>query len=527
MSSAAPTRVALVEAGSPGLNIYSHVAMGRGVPLLATVVRNASYDVRAFVEDVSGADSVDWEWVRTASVVGFSAITCTLPRTVELIERTRAENPAAVIVLGGPEPTCAVDRALSVGPDFVLRGESELTFPQLLDILTGRSPGQLRDVPGLVWRRGGETLAGPLPQQLDRAELDALPLVDRSLVHEGQRNTVAAVWRTRGCPDRCDFCEVAQIWPRCVRRSDDRTVEELIEAQQAGYHTAFLVDDNAAANKPAFKQFLSSAIERGYARMLVAQLRADSVLRSDGRIDRELLRLLKKAASVTVVCVGVESADDADLEQLNKRIDSRRMARALKAMRRAGLLVHGMFIALKGDTREVIHRNGRYARKYVTSLQYLFETPLPGTKRTRAHEREGALLFPSAEDLALYDGMHVVLQPERMFPWEMHQLVIREYKRFYSLRRIARSALAGAFVRFRRLGEAQRDWVRQQQTWRRRVWWRVRLHIEYKFAPVSFLAIGRQRMRAILHDPAYASYVERLRALEKAAEGPQGAAQSR
>ena len=47
-------RVALIEAGSPGLNIYSHVAMGRGVPLLATVLRDDGYCVRAFVEDISG-----------------------------------------------------------------------------------------------------------------------------------------------------------------------------------------------------------------------------------------------------------------------------------------------------------------------------------------------------------------------------------------------------------------------------------------------------------------------------------------
>ena len=39
-----PYRVALIEAGSPGLNIYSHVAMGRGIGLLATVLRDHGYD---------------------------------------------------------------------------------------------------------------------------------------------------------------------------------------------------------------------------------------------------------------------------------------------------------------------------------------------------------------------------------------------------------------------------------------------------------------------------------------------------
>jgi len=69
-----------------------------------------------------------------------------------------------------------------------------------------------------------------------------------------------------------------------------------------------------------------------------------------------------------------------------------------------------MFIALSEDSAEVIRRNGEYARKYVTSLQYLFETPLPGTKRTKQHELSGALLFRGLDDLALYDGMHVVVR---------------------------------------------------------------------------------------------------------------------
>ena len=94
MAAASALRIALIEAGSPGLNIYSDVAMGRGIPILATVVRDAGYDVRAFIEDVSGKDTTEWGWVRTASVVGFSAITCTMPRTAALIERARSENPA-------------------------------------------------------------------------------------------------------------------------------------------------------------------------------------------------------------------------------------------------------------------------------------------------------------------------------------------------------------------------------------------------------------------------------------------------
>jgi anaerobic magnesium-protoporphyrin IX monomethyl ester cyclase len=502
-------RIALIEAGSPGLNIYSHVAMGRGIPLLATVAHAAGYDVRAFIEDVSGKDSVDWEFVAGCDVVGFSAITCTMPRTAELVARTRTLNPGATVLFGGPEPTCDPGRSFEAGADMVLRGEAELTLPRLLAVLGGESDESLPDIEGLMWREEGAVRSGPPMRQLTKRELDALPVVDRSLIHHAEDASVAAVWRTRGCPSHCDFCEVCEIYPRCVHRSDDRTLDELMEAQRSGYDTAFLIDDNAAANKPAFMEFLRKAASGGYAQALVTQLRADSIFGKDGKIDREFIKLLKRAAAVTVVCVGVESASDEDLAAVHKNVDAKRMARALKAMKRAGLLVHGMFIALTDDTREALKRNGDYARKYVTSLQYLFETPLPGTKRTREHEASGAMLFKRLEDLSLYDGMHCVLEPLKMRASEMQQLVVREYRRFYSKRRIVAAALEGTFVRFRRLSEGQRAMLRELPVRRRIRKW-LRFHAEYKFAPVAFLAVGHKRIREILNDPGYAAFLNRL-----------------
>jgi radical SAM superfamily enzyme YgiQ (UPF0313 family) len=283
-------------------------------------------------------------------------------------------------------------------------------------------------------------------------------------------------------------------------------------AQADGFTTTFLIDDNAAANKPAFVRFLESTVERGYARMLVVQLRADAAFRSDGRLDRKFLRLLKRAAAVTIVCVGVESASDANLEAIQKHADANRTAKALKAMRRRGLLVHGMFIALKHDTREAIARNGAYARRYVTSLQYLFETPLPGTRRTREHETDGSLLFTSVRDLRLYDGMHVVLQPLKMSAEEMQVRVVREYRKFYSASRLVGAALRGTFLRFRLLDRGQRAYLRQVGGVRRlRLW--LRLHIEYKFAPVAFIATGRARLKVMLRDAEYEAYLERVRGL--------------
>jgi radical SAM superfamily enzyme YgiQ (UPF0313 family) len=503
----------LIEAGSPGLNIYSGVAMGRGVPMLATVLRDAGYDVRAFVEDISGKGSVDWDFVDGADVIGFSAITCTLTRTAELAQEARRRNPAGTILLGGAEPTCAPERAFEAGADYVIRGEAELSLPQFLDAVRAGSRGEalraaVGDVPGIAWRDDGAVHFGPPPRQLANDEVSALPLIDMSLVKGSETCTVANVWRSRGCPERCSFCEVHEIWPRYVLRDEATSVEELLEQQAAG-RGAFLIDDNAAANKPSFKRFLRGAIERGYAKPIVVQLRADAVLDGKGRLDRELLRLLRDVSPATMVCVGVESSEDSDLDQIGKHITSRRMAKALGAIKRYGLLVHGMFIAFAGDTAETLERNGRFARRYVTSLQYLFETPLPGTRSTAEHEAADRVLFHEVEELKYLDGMHVAIRPVLVTAKQMQDVVTAQYEKFYSRTRIVRAFLAGLLLRYRRLGPGLRAYLRTLPPAKRFSEW-AWLHLEFKFAPWVMLRTGRQRVLDFLHDAEYAEYLGKL-----------------
>jgi radical SAM superfamily enzyme YgiQ (UPF0313 family) len=345
--------------------------------------------------------------------------------------------------------------------------------------------------------------------QLTREQVNALPLIDSTIVHGHEQQSTGLAWRSRGCPERCDFCEVHEIWPRYVLRDEATSVEELMRCQQVSGGGAFLIDDNCAANKPSLKRFLREVAERGYAQPLTVQLRADAVYERGGRLDRELLRLLKAAAPVTTLCIGVESASDEDLTAIGKHQESRRVARALKAIRRRGLLVHGMMIAFADDTADTLRRNGAFARRYVTSLQYLFEVPLPGTKRTARNEAAGRILWNEIPELKFLDGMHVALRPSRVSLGEMQAIVVREYERFYSRARIAKAFLAGLFGRYRRLSDAQRRSYAGLRGWQRLKAW-AWLHLQFKFAPWALLRIRRKRVLEFLRDADYLRYMSQL-----------------
>ncbi len=107
-------------------------------------------------------------------VIGLSAMTYEAGCMHELAREMRRRLPEAKIVCGGPHPSVAAEDVMAdPAVDFVVRGEGEETFCELLDgIRDGRR--DFTDCAGLNWR--DET--GALRAEIDRAapsDLDSLP----------------------------------------------------------------------------------------------------------------------------------------------------------------------------------------------------------------------------------------------------------------------------------------------------------------------------------------------------------------
>src|SRR5690242_12924697 len=110
-------------------------------------------------------------------LVGYSAMSFQYATARALAESVRATVPGIVHVLGGYHATVLADEVAARDGDvfdFVVRGEGERPFRQLVDALVGT--GDFAGIPGLSWRgpHGWQHNAeGPL------LELDSLPLPRR------------------------------------------------------------------------------------------------------------------------------------------------------------------------------------------------------------------------------------------------------------------------------------------------------------------------------------------------------------
>ena len=116
-------RVSFIEAGSPGLHIFSKFPIPRlGAVLLSTVLRERGYEVKAFIEDVA---EPDWSFIESSDLVCISTITSTAINAYSIGNRLKALG--IPVIMGGAHPTFLPDESLKYA-DFVIRGKESILW---------------------------------------------------------------------------------------------------------------------------------------------------------------------------------------------------------------------------------------------------------------------------------------------------------------------------------------------------------------------------------------------------------------
>lgn len=429
-------RISLVEPGPSGPNVYSFTRLPRlGLPLIGTLLARAGHDVAVYCEVLS---AVDLGQCLAADLVGISATTSTAPaayRLADLLER--AGTP---VVMGGPHVTFCPDEALAHAR-FVVRGEGHATMCELVDALErGRD---LSSLGGLSYLdAAGEPHHNPARPRTSQADFDGLPFPDLELVAGHDRLVTTPLMTQWGCPFDCEFCSVTAMFSRAVRaRSAAHVVAELQHLQP---EKLFFYDDNFVSNKARTTVLLQDMVRAGTTPPWYAQVRADVVLRSpaSAEVDHGFLQLMHRAGA-QMVMIGFETATDAGLAAIGKRLTVAVQEKAVHALHEHGIAVHGMFVAgLDTDTSSSAGETARFARRVgIDTFQLMAETPLPGSKLwSRAHD-EGRVL---CSDWSLYDGHQVVMQPAHMSALELQLGILEASRKFYSRGSVLRPALAAA-----------------------------------------------------------------------------------
>ncbi len=207
--------------------------------------------------------------------------------------------------------------------DTVVAGEAEYIWPRFCRDFEGAAPLPL-------YQESGDVDLGDSPT----------PRFDLLQLNKYRAGTVQF---SRGCPHRCDFCDIIVMFGRKPRvKSIDQVRKELDRLRTLNVTEVFFIDDNFIGHRPAVKSLLRFLAD--YQRRHSYPFRFGTEASLDLALDGELLGLLRDA-NFGWVFLGIESGSADSLRDASK-FQNLRMS-AIDAVRRIyshGLSVHGGFI---------------------------------------------------------------------------------------------------------------------------------------------------------------------------------------
>ena len=176
---------------------------------------------------------------RRPDVAGIACYIWNRELVLNLAAALKKVLPATSIVLGGPEASGDAAAILRTQPavDFVVQGEGEASFPELLAELAQGRAG--RDVGGVAVRcdDGVELNGGARVVE----NLDDLPFAYREEMMPGLANRIIYYESSRGCPFDCSYC-VSSLTRGVRQRSAAKVKTELRFLLEQGVKQVKFVD---------------------------------------------------------------------------------------------------------------------------------------------------------------------------------------------------------------------------------------------------------------------------------------------
>ena len=301
------------------------------LPLLAALTP-AEHRVTLIDENI---EEIDYERCARADIVGVTGM------NVQRFQMTRIlgelKKRECFTAVGGAWITVEEDY---FGPlvDVIFIGEADDSWPRFLQ----------------EWKEGR---ASARYEQSAKTDLTKAP-VPRFDLLKTRHYFFGTLQFSRGCPHRCEFCDIIVVFGRRPRyKTPAQVIAEMEAVFRSGQRLIFVVDDNLICDKAALRAILREMIvwqqKNGYPLGMITQVTLDL---SD---DPELMGMMVEANFVGLF-IGVESPSVESLQETGKwhnlRNDEPLIAK-LHRIQRAGFVVWcGMIQGFDHDDPSIFRR---------------------------------------------------------------------------------------------------------------------------------------------------------------------------
>lgn len=334
------------------------------------------WEVRLIDENVRPAGASDFAWADAVFISGMH-----VQRQAVLDINRRAHQAGVLTVLGGP--------SVSGCPDWY----------DEIDIL---HLGELGDATHQIIRRIDENPERPSTQERyetsRRLPLPQFPAPAYHLINL-RDYFLASIQFSSGCPYRCEFCDIPELYGRNPRlKTPEQVVRELDAMQKSGMPGAvYFVDDNFIGNRKAAVALLRALVEWQEKHGYPLQFACEATLNLAQA--PEVLELMREALFYTVFC-GIETPEENALQAMFKKQNLRQpILEAVEILNSYGMeVVSGIIVGLDTDTPDTGDRIVRFIEASgIPMLTINILHALPRTPLWRRLEDEGRLLQEASQ----------------------------------------------------------------------------------------------------------------------------------
>ena len=377
-----------------------------------------------------------------ANVIGIScSATCLSPEAIQTIHLCRKLSPQSIIVAGGSHFTLMAETLLREMEelDYIVLGEGEIAFSQLLQDLSGGGKG--RGVKSIAFRDNGKVVLNerqpPIPN-LDSLPLPAYHLIDmekEAYYWHGMGRRTFGLSTSRGCGDRCAYCSESRFWEGVWRgRSGRKVVDEISHLHRQYGKTLFVFNENTFNwSRRRVEEFLEELGKSGLRVHFWFQSRIKDIIRDEDLIP-EMRRL-----GLYEVMLGIESIQPDVLDRYEKHQSREVAQRAIDILRKNKIMVMAnVMFGDWNDSVESLKEIFQFVKKQSDFLVLTMTTPLPGTRYFEEAERLGRI---RERYFGKYDFMHPIMDTKLLSAEEVQRLQQMYLKEYYT----QPSILLGAF----------------------------------------------------------------------------------